>query len=72
MSELTSIFMEYVNVKNPNFESIEFSITKILSNLEVLCYNYKLDFTECLNGAYEIISKRTGHMSSNGQFIKDK
>lgn len=72
MSELASIFMEYVNVKNPNFESIEFSITKILSNLEVLCYNYKLDFTECLNGAYEIISKRTGHMSSNGQFIKDK
>lgn len=72
MSELVSIFMEYVNVKNPNFESIEFSITKILSNLEVLCYNYKLDFTECLNGAYEIISKRTGHMSSNGQFIKDK
>lgn len=72
MSELASIFMGYVNVKNPNFESIEFSITKILSNLEVLCYNYKLDFTECLNGAYEIISKRTGHMSSNGQFIKDK
>lgn len=72
MSELASIFVEYVNVKNPNFESIEFSITKILSNLEVLCYNYKLDFTECLNGAYEIISKRTGHMSSNGQFIKDK
>ena len=72
MSELASIFMEYVNVKNPNFESIEFSITKILFNLEVLCYNYKLDFTECLNGAYEIISKRTGHMSSNGQFIKDK
>ena len=29
MSELASIFMEYVNVKNPNFESIEFSITKI-------------------------------------------
>lgn len=72
MSELASIFMEYVNVKNPNFESIEFSITKILSNLEFLCYNYKLDFTECLNGSYEIISKRTGHMSSDGQFIKDK
>ena len=72
MSELSLIFTEYVNVKNPNFEEIEGSIIRTLSNLEVLCYNYKLDFTECLNGAYEIISKRTGHMDSNGQFVKDK
>lgn len=70
MSELTFIFTEYVNVKNPNFEEIETSIVRILSNLEVLCYNYKLDFTECLNGAYEIISKRSGKIV-NGTFVKD-
>lgn len=71
MNGLSSIFIEYVNVKNPNFEDIQSVIVNILSNLEVLCYNYKLDFTECLNGAYEIISKRSGKIV-DGTFIKDE
>ena len=72
MSDLAFIFVEYVNVKNPDFEEIELAIVRILFNLEVLCYNHKLNFIECLNGAYEIISKRTGHMSENGRFIKNE
>jgi NTP pyrophosphatase (non-canonical NTP hydrolase) len=71
LKEMSYIFSEYINVKNPNFEEIEFSIIRILNTLDILCYNFKLDFTKCLDGAYEVISKRTGKIV-NGMFIKDK
>ena len=70
LKEMSYIFSEYINVKNPNFEEIELSIIRILNTLDILCYNFKLDFTKCLDGAYEVISKRTGYMNDNGQFIK--
>lgn len=68
---LCRIISEVGLSKYPKEELIKNNVLKILVNLEVLCYNYNLDFTTCLNGAYEIISKRSGKVV-NGQFIKDK
>ena len=34
------------------------------------CKLQGLDFTDCLESAYNVISKRTGKMV-NGQFVKD-
>lgn len=53
-------------------EDKKVSIVSILFTLEVICTNEDLDMVECLESAYNVIAKRTGHMDSNGQFIKDK
>jgi hypothetical protein len=39
--------------------------------LIILAEMKKVTLEECLNGAYDIISKRTGKMI-NGQFVKDE
>lgn len=48
------------------------AITAFLININMYCYLDNIDSLECLEIAYNTISKRTGHMDSNGQFIKDK
>lgn len=48
------------------------ALTAFLININMYCYLENIDSLECLEIAYNTISKRTGHMDSNGQFIKDK
>tara|TARA_R110002020_G_scaffold430201_1_gene639839 strand:- start:3133 stop:3444 length:312 start_codon:yes stop_codon:yes gene_type:complete len=49
---------------------IEDAIGDILVTLIILAEMQQVTLEECLNGAYDIISKRTGKMV-NGQFVKD-
>ena len=49
---------------------MEDAIGDILVTLIILAEMYHVTLEECLNGAYDIISKRTGKMI-NGQFVKD-
>ena len=50
---------------------IEDAIGDIMVTLIILAEMQGVTLEECLNGAYDIISKRTGKMV-NGQFVKDK
>ena len=49
-----------------------FALTGFLINLFVYCYLEEIEPLECLEIAYNVISKRKGHMDSNGQFVKDE
>ena len=57
-------------VDNDKME-IEDAIGDILITLIILAEMKEVTLEECLNGAYDIISKRTGKMI-NGQFVKDE
>jgi len=62
---------ELLNAIADNDEAeIEDAIGDILVTLIILAEMQKVTLEECLNGAYDIISKRTGKMV-NGQFVKD-
>jgi len=50
---------------------IEDAIGDIMVTLIILAEMHEVTLEECLNGAYDIISKRTGKMI-NGQFVKDE
>ena len=63
---------ELLNAIADNDEAeIEDAIGDILVTLIILAEMQKVTLEECLNGAYDIISKRTGKMI-NGQFVKDE
>ena len=49
-----------------------FALTGFLLNLFIYCYLEKIEPLECLEIAYNVISKRNGYMDSNGQFVKEK
>ena len=51
-------------------EEIKDAIGDILVTLIIQAKMQNVDIVECLNGAYDIIKKRTGKMVG-GQFIKD-
>ena len=57
-------------VDNDKME-IEDAIGDILVTLIILAEMQEVTLEECLNGAYDIISKRTGKMI-NGQFVKNE
>ena len=62
---------ELLNAIADNDEAeIEDAIGDILVTLIILAEMQEVTLEECLNGAYDIISKRTGKMV-NGQFVKD-
>jgi NTP pyrophosphatase (non-canonical NTP hydrolase) len=62
---------ELLNAIVDNDEAeIEDAIGDILVTLIILAEMQQVTLEECLNGAYDIISKRTGKMV-NGQFVKD-
>ena len=62
---------ELLNAIADNDEAeIEDAIGDILVTLIILAEMQQVTLEECLNGAYDIISKRTGKMV-NGQFVKD-
>ena len=57
-------------VDNDKME-IEDAIGDILVTLIILAEMKEVTLEECLNGAYDVIRKRTGKMI-NGQFVKDE
>lgn len=52
-------------------EEIQDAIGDIIVTLVLQCALQKIEVEDCLEGAYNVISKRTGKMI-NGQFVKDK
>jgi len=56
--------------KNDRFEIID-AIGDIVVTLIIQCKMQDLSLEECLESAYNVISKRTGKMV-DGQFVKDK
>lgn len=58
-----------VAVNNKDSAEIIDSIGDILVTLVIQCKMQGITMEECLNSAYEIISKRKGEMI-NGQFVK--
>jgi NTP pyrophosphatase (non-canonical NTP hydrolase) len=58
-------------ILNEDREEIADGIGDVLVTLIIQCKMQGMDLEECLQGAYDVISKRTGKMI-NGQFIKDK
>ena len=54
-----------------NIEEAEYYLEEIIERLIVIGLAHDLEFTDCVEHAYNIISKRTGKMT-NGQFIKDE
>ena len=67
-------FITFINSKgnkvNTKDEIID-AIGDITVTLILQCELQGIKFTECLESAYNVISKRTGKMI-NGQFVKDK
>jgi|TARA_R110000851_G_scaffold146223_1_gene285846 NTP pyrophosphatase (non-canonical NTP hydrolase) len=60
-----------VAISNDDREEIVDAMGDIMVTLIIQAKMQGLTLEECLESAYNIISKRTGHMK-NGQFIKDK
>ena len=52
-------------------EEIKDAIGDIIVTLIIQAKMQSMTIEECLNAAYDVISKRTGKMV-NGQFVKDK
>ncbi len=65
--ELTELLNAIVDDDQPEIED---AIGDILVTLIILAEMKEVTLEECLNGAYDVISKRTGKMI-NGQFVKD-
>lgn len=57
-------------ILNEDRAEISDGIGDVLVTLIIQCKMQGMDLEECLQGAYDVISKRTGKMM-NGQFIKD-
>jgi NTP pyrophosphatase (non-canonical NTP hydrolase) len=58
-------------ILNEDRAEIADGIGDVLVTLIIQCKMQGIDLEKCLQGAYNVISKRTGKMM-NGQFIKDK
>lgn len=54
-----------------NKDSFITDVYTVVETLLEICYVLDLDITDCLEAAYNVISKRSGKIV-NGQFIKDK
>ena len=58
-------------ILNEDRAEIADAIGDVVVTLIIQCKMQGMDLEECLQGAYNVISKRTGKMR-NGQFIRDK
>lgn len=58
-------------IAESNLPEIKDAIGDITVTLIIQAEMQGLDFQDCLQSAYDVISKRTGKMI-NGQFVKDK
>ena len=66
---------EWVLFKSENVDFVKMYGTFVIImmyNLFKYCDNIGVSPEECLNSAYNVISKRTGKMDANGVFVKDK
>ena len=57
-------------IDEDNREEIKYGIGDIIVTLIIQAKMQGITIEECLNAAYDVISKRTGKMI-NGQFVKD-
>lgn len=57
-------------IADNNTEEISDALGDILVTIIIQARMQNMSLTECLEGAYNIIAKRTGKMV-NGQFVKD-
>lgn len=57
-------------IVNNDFGEIKDAIGDIMVTLIIQAKMQEMTIEECLNAAYDVISKRTGKMV-NGQFVKD-
>ena len=57
-------------IQDDNTEEISDALGDILVTIIIQAKMQNMSLTECLEGAYNIIAKRTGKMV-NGQFVKD-
>jgi len=57
-------------IADNNIEEISDALGDILVTIIIQAKMQNMSLTECLEGAYNIIAKRTGKMV-NGQFVKD-
>lgn len=57
-------------IDEDNREEIKYGIGDIMVTLIIQAKMQGMTIEECLNAAYDVISKRTGKMI-NGQFVKD-
>ena len=58
-------------INNNDREEVIDALGDILVTIIIQAKMQNLDLIDCLDSAYNIISKRTGNMI-NGQFVKDK
>jgi NTP pyrophosphatase (non-canonical NTP hydrolase) len=58
-------------IDEDNREEVIDALGDVLVTLIIQAKMQKVDLLDCLQSAYDVISKRSGVMS-NGQFIKDK
>lgn len=58
-------------ILNEDRAEIKDAIGDVVVTLIIQCKMQEMDLEECLQSAYNVISKRKGKMM-NGQFIKDK
>ena len=58
-------------ILNEDRAEIKDAIGDVMVTLIIQCKMQGMDLENCLQSAYNVISKRTGKMM-NGQFIKDK
>jgi NTP pyrophosphatase (non-canonical NTP hydrolase) len=57
-------------IADNNIEEISDALGDILVTIIIQARMQNMSLTECLEGAYNVITKRTGKMV-NGQFVKD-
>lgn len=58
-------------IKNNNREEVIDALGDITVTILIQAHMQELDLLDCLEKAYEVISKRTGKMV-DGKFVKDK
>lgn len=57
-------------INKGDIEETKDAVGDIIVTLLMVCATSKIDFVDCLSGAYEQIKNRTGYLTSEGVFVK--
>lgn len=69
INNLATSICHIAEVKRVTYSEVQ--LYEILQNLILTAYNYDLDFTDCVESAYNVIKNRKGKVV-NGQYIKEE
>lgn len=69
INNLATSICHIVEIKRVTYSEIQ--LYEILQNLILTAYNYDLDFTDCVESAYNVIKNRKGKIV-DGQYIKEE